>query len=135
MLLHRFTNRDLTMLRLMPMALALFVTGCASTGPGGESTGNEKLQEASAPASVAADAATIAVPPQAKTLYEQATAVMASGDFVDAELRLKEFLLLYPQFPGAYVNLAIIHADSGDDEKARTAIDSALTLAPDYAPA
>ena len=35
---------------------------------------------------------------------------MAAGDFVDAELRLKEFLLQYPDYPGAHVNLAIIHA-------------------------
>ena len=33
------------------------------------------------------------VPPEAQTLYEQATAVMAAGDFVDAELRFKEFVL------------------------------------------
>ena len=45
-----------------------------------------------------------------RRLFEQATAVMAAGDFVDAELRLKEFVLLYPDYPGAYVNLAIIHA-------------------------
>jgi tetratricopeptide (TPR) repeat protein len=69
------------------------------------------------------------------TMYEQAIAVMASGDFLDAELRLKEFLLQYPGYPGAHVNLAIIHVNNEDDEAARAAIDTALAINPDYAPA
>jgi Flp pilus assembly protein TadD len=75
------------------------------------------------------------IPPQALTLFEQAVAVMAAGDFVDAELRFEEFLLQYPAYPAAHVNLAIIHAQNGDDEAARAAIDAALLLDPDYAPA
>lgn len=75
------------------------------------------------------------VPPQAQTLYEQAASAMAAGDLVDAELRFKEFLLLYPDFPGAYVNISIIHAENGDLEAARTAVDAALSIDPDYAPA
>lgn len=71
------------------------------------------------------------VPPAAQTLYEQAVAVMAAGDYVDAELRFKEFLLQYPAFPGAHVNLAIIHAQNGDDEAARDDIDAALALDPE----
>ena len=75
------------------------------------------------------------VPAEALTMYEQAVAVMASGDFLDAELRLKEFVLRYPRYPGAYVNLAIIHLDDDDEEAARAAIDAALLIDPDYAPA
>ena len=42
-----------------------------------------------------------------------------SGDFVDAELRFKEFLLQYPDYPGAHVNLAIIHSNNGNEAAAR----------------
>jgi tetratricopeptide (TPR) repeat protein len=68
-------------------------------------------------------------------MYEQAVAAMASGDFLDAELRFKEFLLEYPGYPGAHVNLAIIHSNNNNDDAAREAVDAALALDPDYAPA
>ena len=60
---------------------------------------------------------------------------MAAGDFVDAELRLKEFLLQYPAYPGAHVNLAIIHAQNGNDKAAQASIDAALSLNPNHAAA
>jgi Flp pilus assembly protein TadD len=72
------------------------------------------------------------IPAEALTLYEQATAVMAAGNFVDAELRFEEFVLLYPDYPGAYVNLAIIHAGAENDEAARVALDAALALDPEH---
>jgi len=72
------------------------------------------------------------IPPEAQTLFEQAAASMAAGDAVDAELRFKEFVLLYPDYPGPYVNLAIIHAASGDDVAAREALDAALALDPEH---
>lgn len=75
------------------------------------------------------------IPPQALTMFEQATAVMGNGDFLDAELRFKEFLQYYPDYPGAYVNLAIIHANNGNDTAAQAAIESALTLDPNHASA
>ncbi|MDH3430857.1 MAG: tetratricopeptide repeat protein [Gammaproteobacteria bacterium] len=68
-------------------------------------------------------------------MFEQAVAVMAAGDFVDAELRFKEFLLQYSAFPGAHVNLAIIHAQNGNDAAAQAAIDAALDLDPAHAAA
>lgn len=75
------------------------------------------------------------VPPRAQTMYEQAAASMAAGDLIDAELRFKEFLMQYPDYPGAYVNLAIIHDSNDDLEAARSAVDAALAIDPDYAPA
>jgi tetratricopeptide (TPR) repeat protein len=68
-------------------------------------------------------------------MFEQAVAVMASGDYLDAELRFKEFLLHYPAYPGAHVNLAIIHANNGDAAAAQGAIEAALAVDADYAPA
>jgi Tfp pilus assembly protein PilF len=60
---------------------------------------------------------------------------MAAGDFVDAELRFKEFLLQYPEYPGAHVNLAIIHSSNGNDAAARASVDAALALQPNHAAA
>ncbi len=126
MWLQRFTDKSLPIVVLLAM---LALAGCG---------GLAALQGSSAPRAEgsaeteAGDAMTPAIHPAALTLFEQAAAVMASGDFVDAELRFKEFLLQYPEYPGAHVNLAIIHAGNGDDGAARGAIDAALALEPDH---
>ncbi|MDJ0794477.1 MAG: tetratricopeptide repeat protein [Woeseiaceae bacterium] len=128
MWLQRFTDKS----RLAACVLTLLViAGCGGSG-GVRDTGAAAQRAGGA---TPGDAMGPEIPPQAMTLFEQATAVMASGDFVDAELRFKEFVLLYPDYPGAYVNLAIIHAQNEDDENTRSAIDQALALDADYAPA
>jgi len=104
---------------------ALLLSACAS-GPKPEK--RAEATDAMDPAAFGAE-----VPPEALTLYEQAVAVMAAGDFVDAELRLKEFLLQYPAYPGAWVNLAIIHRENGDDQQALADIEQALTIDPNHA--
>jgi len=75
------------------------------------------------------------VPPEAQTLYERAVAVMAAGDYLEAQIRLQEFLLRYPDYPGAHVNLAIIFAANGDDTAAEGSITDALIIDPEHAPA
>jgi Tfp pilus assembly protein PilF len=60
---------------------------------------------------------------------------MAAGDNIDAELRLQEFLLQYPDYPGAHVNLAIIFADRGDLQAAENSLTDALIIDPEHAPA
>ena len=117
----------------MGLAALLALAGCG--GPG-------TLRDAEAPQQQAGDAAVVdggagarLIPPEALTLFEQAASIMAAGDYVDAELRFKEFVLLYPDYPGAWVNLAIIHASNDNDKAAREALDTALTIDPDYAPA
>jgi len=107
------------------LPLLLLLAGCAGTG-------GTQQSSSSAPDRVAAgaDAQATAIPPQVLTLWEQATAAMASGDLLDAELRFKEFLLLYPDYPGAHVNLAIIHASNGNDAAVRESVDAALALDP-----
>ena len=128
MLSRHFTDR--AAVRLAMLGLVLAVAGCASTG---SQPGGADRERGEAPGT--ADARAAEVPPEALTMYEQAVAVMASGDFLDAELRFKEFLLLYPGYPGAYVNLAIIHVKYNNDDRAREAVDAALAIDPDYAPA
>ncbi len=112
--------------RLLSMAAAATVlAGCASSGP-------QQPAASEVDASGNIVGAQPVVPAQVQTMYEQAIAVMATGDFVDAELRLKEFLLQYPNYPGAHVNLAIIHASNGDDLAAEAAVNAALRLDPEH---
>ena len=129
MLLQRLTRNCLHASALLAM---LVLTGCAGSGPSRESAAQPSESEAPMTAS---GAVAPVVPAAAQTLYEQATAVMAAGDFVDAELRFKEFVLLYPDYPGAYVNLAIIHAKNENDAATRSALDQALSLDGGYPPA
>jgi len=101
----------------------LVVAGCGGAGPTQPTANSQQQAGQAGPA--------VEIPPEALTMYEQATAVMAAGDFVDAELRFEEFVLMYPDYPGAYVNLAIIHANNENDPATREAIDAALALDPD----
>jgi tetratricopeptide (TPR) repeat protein len=115
--------------RLLIAATIVVVAGCASSGP---KTADGRQ---SGPAEVAQDGVEQVlpeIPPQALTMFEQAISIMASGDFVDAELRLKEFLLQYPGYPGAHVNLAIIHSQNGNDQAAQDSVDRALALDPSH---
>ena len=124
---RHFTDR--AALRLALLGFVLAVAGCASSGSRPEQPDRARSEQA------AADPRAAEVPPEALTMYEQAVAVMAAGDFLDAELRFKEFLLQYPDYPGAYVNLAIIHVNNDSDADAQAAVDAALAIDPDYAPA
>jgi tetratricopeptide (TPR) repeat protein len=124
MLLQRFTKFSFA---VPALGFLLILAGCASSGPTSQSqpTGSSAAGDVSGPV----------VPAAALTMFEQASAVMAAGDFLDAELRFKEFLLQYPAYPGAHVNLAIIHASNGNDAAARNSVEAALAINPDYAPA
>jgi tetratricopeptide (TPR) repeat protein len=125
MLLQRLIDGRFVLAALFALA---FLGGCASGSPARspDSQGATKSEMASG------QVAESEIPAQVQTLYEQAAASMAAGDYVDAELRFKEFLLQYPQYPGAYVNLAIIHANNENDDEARSVLDAALALNPNH---
>lgn len=126
MLLRRFIDfRGLLSRYLMFAALAALLSGCA----GGGGTSTRPVAEANVDTDVIRE-----VPPKAQTMFEQAVAVMAGGDLVEAEFRFQEFVLQYPDYPGAYTNLAIIHAENGNDEAAEGAITDALIIDPAHAP-
>jgi len=104
--------------------LVLLLAGCASAPP-----------PAVTPMAGDDPAAVREIPPRAQTLYEQAVSALAAGDLVDARFRFEAFVLEYPDYPGAHVNLAIIHARNGDDQAAEGSLADALILDPEYAPA
>ncbi len=119
MLLQRCTDPG----RLAAILLVLLaMAGCAGSGVLGEAS----------PGSVDSDAATREVPADANTLFERAAASLAAGDSVEAELQFKAFVLQYPNYPGAWVNLAIIHSANENDEAAEAVIDAALALNSDH---
>ena len=130
MCLQRFTEIRQIVSRLLLLGVILAVAGCASSGskPAAADRGRDG-------GVVNGDRVAGEIPAGALTMYEQAVAVMAGGDFLDAELRFKEFLLQYPGYPGAHVNLGIIHANNGNGGAARDAVDAALAINPNYAPA
>lgn len=125
MLSQRFTDgvrfRGVTVLLLT----ALLAAGCAAVP-------SPRADDAD---STAAPESERSIPAKARTLYEQAVAAMAAGNTVDAELRFKEFLLQYPDYPGAWVNLAILRSGQGDDDAAALHIDEALRIDPGNAAA
>ncbi len=119
MLLRRSTNNCRNGLALLVLG-ALLLAGCA-TGPGstGSARGGMRIDRQD-------------VPSKALTLYEKAVASMAAGDSIDAELRFQEFLLAYPNYAGAYINLAILFAERGDDKAAEESLADALSLDPQH---
>jgi len=118
------------MRRLSYLILSLLIlSGCAS-GPKPTRTDDDRSS------SQAADEERLRnVPTKALTLYERAAAILAAGDSTDAELRFKEFVLQYPGYPGAYVNLAILRARAGDDKAAEGFITDALIIDPEHSAA
>ena len=128
MLLQRYINNSNAVIRLILLGVLLATAGCATTG---DSQRPQQRAERGASGEAVEDQPEI--PARAQTMFEQAASVMAAGDLIDAELRFKEFLLEYPQYPGAHVNLAIIHTENGDDDEARAALDAALAIDPAHA--
>lgn len=126
MLLPRFTNG---LLRSAVPLLVLAALGACASGPDTATREQRNVLGAGGVETVRE------IPPQAQSLFEQAVAVMASGDHLEAVFRFEEFVLQYPGYPGAHVNLAIIHARNGDDSAAEGSITDALLINPEYAPA
>lgn len=129
MLLQRFINRILSGCRPAATLLAaLALTACG----GGSNTRSAPEREM---LGVDGVETVREIPPKAQTMFEQAVSVMASGDYLEAEFRFEEFVLQYPGYPGAHVNLAIIHAQNGNDAGAEGSITDALIIDPQHAPA
>ena len=73
------------------------------------------------------------VPAPVTQAYDRALAAMLGNDAAEAELELEQFVLEYPEYPGPFVNLALIYQRDGRLSDAREALDSALAIDPDHA--
>lgn len=123
MLSQRFTERLAGVL-----ALLVLVAGCASGPKPAADAARENVQTGPDGQPVMP----LDVPPRAMTLYEQAVSSMAAGETIDAELRFQEFLLQYPGYAGAHVNLAIIFIERDDLQAAENSLTDALILNPQH---
>ena len=121
-----------TDLKVCLVFVMLLMAGCATGPESGDRSQNNSGSRAGAAVGQASASRSVnrEVPPNALTMYEQAVASMAAGDAIDAELRFQEFLLQYPDFPGAHVNLAIIFAARGDSTAAENSLTDALIIDP-----
>jgi tetratricopeptide (TPR) repeat protein len=126
MLSQRCTEiRRMKPARAMLVIACCVVLGACASGPKPAKQSAQSGKSGVSPSGVVRE-----VPPKAQTMYEQAISAMASGDLLDAQLRLQEFLLQYPDYPGAYVNLAIIFANAGDDKAVENSLTDALIIDP-----
>jgi len=111
--------------RVALACLCLAVVGGCASGPG-------RSKPAAAPASVGTQDSVREVPQEAAALYETAVSFMTTGDMLEAQLRFQEFLLRYPEYPGAHVNLAIIYAQNGNDQAVEGSLTDALIIDPEH---
>ncbi|MEM7278279.1 MAG: tetratricopeptide repeat protein [Pseudomonadota bacterium] len=120
------------------MGLLLFVSACSSLPslPGSQKASpraeTEVKTEAGEPQALREQTV---VPPAVANEYANAVFLMEAGDQQGAEAQFRQFASRYPEYPAPWVNLAIIAAAQGRDADALTALEKALAINPDYAPA
>ena len=137
------------------LGLSLLLHGCGSSGPTQPESTPPEIQEVEVQAeprqsrserrrarrqgeagTAGAGGETLEpIPAGATQAYDRALSAMLAGDDTEAELELEQFVLQYPDYPGPYVNLAILHQRSGRTVDAQEALDRALALAPGHAAA
>jgi lipoprotein NlpI len=110
------------------LIVTMVLAGCAS----GPQTSKSTIPDGQTARQAAIEERLKDVPTKALTLFEQAASAMAAGDAIEAELRFKEFVMQYPGYPGAFVNLAILSAQAGDDQAAEGYITDALIIDPEH---
>lgn len=116
---------------LVIAGLASLIAACASGG-GTPGQGTAQLPHASPRTIAMADEV---VPAVALQTFNRALDALARGDVAEAELALKDCVREYPDYPGPYVNLAIIYMDAERTQDARQFLDAALEIDPGHAAA
>ena len=76
-----------------------------------------------------------ASPQDAEGRFTRALILVRQNKNADAIKAFSELTHDYPQLPEPYNNLAVLHAQAGDYEKARDALEAALATNPSYATA
>jgi tetratricopeptide (TPR) repeat protein len=112
----------------MLLGMALLCHGCGSPGP-------VRSDDARVADPVEGEALELLISPPAQAAYDEALEAMNGTDAVEAELQLEQFVLEYPNFPGAYVNLAILYERSDRHDEARAVLDQALAIDPAHSTA
>lgn len=105
---------------LLPEGPAQPVTGA----PAGAKTGKSAKAEASAP--LAAAPAEPAIPQAAVQQFEDAVALMGSGNTAAAEQAFRSLSTAYPTYSGALLNLGILQAKAGKLDDAERSLRGAV---------
>jgi ankyrin repeat protein/Flp pilus assembly protein TadD len=71
----------------------------------------------------------------AAALIAEAKSLLKKNDYAKALTLIQKAISTDPRNPDAYVQLALIHSSMDDDNKARMAVEEALRIDPNYAPA
>ncbi|MBL8473380.1 MAG: tetratricopeptide repeat protein [Rhodocyclaceae bacterium] len=127
MILHRFH----ACLRVLPAAVALFAgTACADI--------QQEIQvlarQGNYPAALQKlDAALGQSPKDASLLFLRGVLLADSGRKAEAVAQYERVIEQFPELPEAYNNLAALTAASGQYDRARWALESALRADPNYA--
>ena len=107
----------------LTLAATLLMVGCSSMpkmleGPGAWNTADQ-------------------IPPSARVAreYDAAVELMESDHNEEAMQRLEVFIVENPQWPGAYVNLAILYDHFERYDDAVNTLSQAISVAPDFLPA
>jgi Flp pilus assembly protein TadD len=85
-----------------------------------------RAREAAAAAAAAGEA--VPIPEDVAAQHSRAVAAMANGNWLEAAVELEELVAVHPEYPGPYVNLAIIHMRDGRNAEAHAALDKALAI-------
>lgn len=85
-------------------------------------------EAAEAAAAAAAAGEEVPIPADVAAAHERAVAAMARGNWLEAAVELEQLVAVHTEYPGPYVNLAIIHMRDGRNAEARAALDNALAI-------
>ncbi|MGI9307754.1 MAG: tetratricopeptide repeat protein [Gammaproteobacteria bacterium] len=80
------------------------------------------------------DQADRVVPVEVSARFETISRVIEKGETELAQRQLKVFVVEYPQYPGAWLNLALLTAADGDTPAAIQTLESGIQNHPPYAP-
>jgi tetratricopeptide (TPR) repeat protein len=116
------------------IALAMLVLVAASLGACTSTAPRPVEQAATVPADAAMDAdpAVSTIPPAASDAFARAVAAMDAGRWLEAEQLLEALVETWPDYPGPFVNLAIIYRQDGREMEAEGALERALAVAPNH---
>ena len=123
------------------VALLATLAGCGSSAPRPERSRNDDATVALPSGDEAVTELEgrplppVEVPERAAALHSRALAAMESGDWIAAQIELEQLIAEFPAFPGPYVNLAIVLRQDERADEAESALQQALTIAPNHAAA
>ena len=116
---------------------AEIATPSAPTPPPPPSSPTQEARAQSAPSTPASASATPepSLPPEAVQQFDDAVAMVSSGNFAAAEQAFRALSTAYPAYSGALVNLGILQAKAGKLADAEATFKQALERNPDNAAA